>query len=105
LQVLETGEGFHGDEVKARSGEKWLGLYVAQNVSRLIESKLTIRRVVDVVVDEEPGQMTGKAVAADQAGKPIFLVKDATMLQPGEATTVYRGGWGERHSLFRNRLR
>ena len=99
VQILETGEGFHGDEIKARSGERWLGLYVTKGASILIESKLRIRRVVDVVVDEKPGQMTGKAVGVDQPGKPIFLVKDAPMLRPGKVVTIFRANSEYNQSL------
>jgi hypothetical protein len=27
IKLLETGEGFHGDQVNAKSGETWLGLF------------------------------------------------------------------------------
>src|SRR5688572_5798635 len=31
IKLLETGEGFHGDEIQAKSGETWLGLFKEKN--------------------------------------------------------------------------
>ncbi len=47
ILLMETGDGFHGDEVKANDGERWLGLYVTGSGSSLITSKVTVERVVD----------------------------------------------------------
>lgn len=100
VQLLETGS-FHGEEIKAQSGEKWLGLYVGPNGSSLITSTLKITRVVDPLSDlDNPGQKTGKKVSVDQSTKPIFLVKNAGMLKAGAVTTAYRGFQTKRHELF-----
>lgn len=97
--LVETGEGFHGDEVKARSGEKWLGLYVTRNGSFLTQSTLTVRRVVDPIADEDPMKPTGKSVSVNRREPPVFLVRNAEMLKPGPVKTVYRGGHTEKHEL------
>jgi hypothetical protein len=96
VQVLETGGVFHGDEVKARNGERWLGLYVTKSGSQLVESILTVRRAVDEIVDEVPGQMTGKTVSVNRSTEPVFLLKGAHGLQPRSVTTIF---WvtGETH--------
>ena len=89
VQLLETG-GFHGNEVNARSGQQWLGLYANEQGSQLILSKLKIEIVVDEIVDTGiPGQKTGKSVWADREEEPIFLVRNAPMLQSGKAITIY----------------
>ncbi|MGH9769709.1 MAG: hypothetical protein ACREAB_19980 [Blastocatellia bacterium] len=98
--LVETGDGFHGDEAKAENGEKWLGLYVTKRGSSLLTSRVIVRRVVDPIVDEEGGPMTRKNVSVDQPVEPIFLVKGATMLKPGPVTTIYRGGRAETHRLI-----
>lgn len=99
MQLLETGAGFHGDEVKARSGEKWLGLYVTKRGSFLAESTLKVKRVFDPIIDEDEQKPTGKSVSVDRREEPVFLVKNAEMLKPGSVTTVYRGGHDESHSF------
>ncbi len=98
IQLLETGS-FHGDEVKVRSGEKLLGLYVDKNGSSLISTTVKVKRIVDEVVDQEPGQMTGKEVSVAQANKPIFLIKNAGLLREGPVVTVYRGSKSKKHEL------
>ena len=97
-QVLETG-GFHGAEVKARTGEQWLGLYATKNSSALILSRLTVKREYDEIVDVGTNQKTGKAVSVNRPTKPIFLVKGATMLHAGLVTTVYKAEQGRAKAL------
>lgn len=99
--LVETGEGFHGDEIKARDGEKWLGLYVTRRGSFLAESTVTVWRVFDPIVDEDERKPTGKSVSVSGREAPVFLVKNAGMLKPGKATTIYRGGREEVHSFGR----
>jgi hypothetical protein len=99
IHLLETGS-FHGDEVKVRSGEKLLGLYIDRRGSSLISTTVRVRRVVDEIVDEQPGQMTGKDVSVATANKPVFLIKNADMLKEGPVTTVYRGSKVKRHELM-----
>lgn len=111
ILLVETGEGFHGDEVKARNGDRWLGLYVTRRGSFLAESTVTVRRVFDPIMDEDERKPTGKdederkptgkSVSVSGREAPVFLVKNAGMLKPGEATTIYRGGREEAHSFGR----
>jgi len=102
--LVETGEDFHGDEVKASNGEKWLGLYVTKDSSLLAESTLTVRRVFDPVIDEDERKPTGKSVSVGRREKPVFLVKNAVMLRQGEATTVYQVEHDEALSFGRKAL-
>jgi hypothetical protein len=99
ILLVETG-GFHGNEVKAKDGEKWLGLYVTRGGSSLITSKVKVERVVDEIVDVNERQMTGKSVSVDHPSKPVFLVKGAAMFKPGPVTTIYQGGRTEMHELI-----
>jgi len=100
ILLVETGEGFHGDEAPVKDGERWLGLYVTGGGSSLITSKVKVERVVDPIVDEDENKMTGKSVSVDHPAKPVFLVKGAAMMKPGLVTTVYQGGRSEEHWLI-----
>lgn len=87
-QLLETGE-FHGDEVKARTGERWLGLYVSKQKSALVPSTLRVTRVHDPIVDEHPHERTGKRVSVNRRPDPILLVRGTDRLVPGHITSVF----------------
>ncbi|MFN0109125.1 MAG: hypothetical protein ACKVZH_09770 [Blastocatellia bacterium] len=102
IELLETGS-FHGSEVKARSGERWLGLYVTRRGSSLITSTVKVKSMFDEIVDIE-GEMTGKDVSVDRADEPIFLIKNANVLKPGPAMTVYKGGQESLHVLAEKSL-
>jgi hypothetical protein len=90
VRLIETGE-FHGDEVRARTGEQWLGLYVARTDSALSPTIVRVKRVHDPIVDGQPGERTGKRVTVRRRPEPVFLVREAGMLHPGKVTTVYHG--------------
>jgi hypothetical protein len=93
ILLIETGN-FFPEDVKAKDGEKWLGLYVTKGGSSLIESKVTVKTFF---VDRNPAGQ--KSIGVDRPDKPVFLVKGATMLKPGPATTIYRGGKEEKDVL------
>ena len=70
IKLLETGEGFHGDEIFAKSGESWLGLFENKHGFFLKRAKVKIRRVYDPVVDgyeNAVSRKTGKNVSPDIA--------------------------------------
>jgi len=52
VQILQVST-FHGDEVSAKSGGVWFGLYSTQNGYELIPSKITVTAIHDPVVDRE----------------------------------------------------
>jgi len=89
IKLLETGEGFHGDQVNAKSGEMWLGLFKDEEKYFLRNTKLKISRVHDVVVDEDETIKTGKSVFTDYKAKAVFLLKNAKTLSKGEVETVF----------------
>lgn len=91
IKLLTTGENFHGDQVEARNGEKWLGVFEKDGRIELRETRLRISKVFDELVDEpRSGQKTGKTVKASGPGKPLFLVRNARF-QQGELPTVFLG--------------
>lgn len=88
IKLLETGEGFHGNEINAKSGETWLGLFKEKDKYNLRSVKIKVRPGFDGVSDE-PGEMTGKDVIVKGKRQPLFLVKNADMLREGEIKTVF----------------
>ena len=71
LQPVGT---FHDGEAVARDGERWLALQVTPRGAALIDTRASVRRVHDVVADED-GARTGREVTTQ--------VADATMLLRG----------------------
>jgi len=49
-KLLETGT-FHGEEVSARSGERWLGLHVTADTSTLLSYIIKVKAVHDEIVE------------------------------------------------------
>lgn len=92
IKLLETGEGFHGDEIEAKSGEIWLGLFQENDSYFLRKTKIKVTRVEDVIVDD-PGEKTGKSVSTDIKNTPLFLLKNAEMLRDGKVDQLYDGDW------------
>lgn len=91
IRLLETGEGFHGNEIDARSGERWLGLYASKRGSSLQLSTVIVKRAQDkFFLSEKPGAWTGKSVSVRGGGRPIFLVRGDDKLRPGAVLTARR---------------
>lgn len=90
VRLVETG-AFHGNEVSARTGETWLGLYVSKGRSALVPSVVKVELANDPIVDEEPWQKTGKDVSVNRKAAPVFLVSGADALKPGPVLTAHAG--------------
>jgi hypothetical protein len=86
VRLVETG-GFHGDEVSARTGETWLGLYVSKGRSVLVPSVVKVEPANDAVVDEEPWQKSGRVVSVRRKADPVFLLSGTHALRPGPVLT------------------
>jgi hypothetical protein len=95
MSVIETGR-FHGDEVTAKSDQRWLGLFLTKHSSALRYSRLRVRHVTDDVMDYGT-QKTGKRVSVDSPREPLFLVRGAEMLRPGRVITIF----SEKHNFER----
>lgn len=92
IRLLETGKGFHGDEVPARDGEHWLGFFKENGNMSLKKTRVTITRVHDILDDEKVKAKTGKDVSV--TGKmtdPLFLLKNAVKLKEGSVKTFFTG--------------
>jgi hypothetical protein len=89
-QLLLTGF-FHGNEINARSGTRYLGLYKENQNYSLEVSPVIVTRELDPVVDEEAGRMTGKRVAVGGSREPIFLIALISDLKAGPVETAFHG--------------
>lgn len=88
-QLMEVGQ-FHGDEIQAKTGEEWLGLYANEGHPELRLTTITVNIVNDPIVDRE-NEQTGKEVSVNQGETPIFLVKGLSELKPGAVATSFMG--------------
>lgn len=97
IKLLETAERFHGDDVEAKNGEKWLGLFKENDEYYFRPTKLKIRLVHDEVLDyPNENKKTGKSVFVKGKNQPIFLLKNADKMPVGKIQTVFQGlSWDE----------
>ena len=91
VRLVETGGVFHGDEVSARTGETWLGLYVSGGGSSLVPSVVRVEAAEDPISNDGPGNKGGKVVSVNRKGEPVFLISGAHGLAPGRVVTSYVG--------------
>jgi hypothetical protein len=104
ITLIEAGELFYldtpdGEEIMdkmIKNSDTWLGLYVTEGSSSLIESKVTVKPLLDPQIKD---RALGKIIGVDNPAKPVFLVKGAAMLKPGAVATIYQGGETKEHEL------
>jgi len=92
--VIETGQ-FHGYEIHARSGERWLGLLVMGRRSVLRYSTIKVHKVFDDITDDSPDQKTGKRVSVNSPRQPLLLTSHTNALTPGPVITAFKLKEGE----------
>jgi hypothetical protein len=87
-QILVPGR-YHGDEVKATSGEKWLGLFLPADGGTVVAPVvLQVDTVLDELLDEN-GVRTGKRVGFDGGEElALWLMKDVPRVAPGPVRTI-----------------
>lgn len=88
-QMVRTGD-FHGEDVKAKSGAGWMGLYRVRKGYYLLPTSIKIKAVRDEMVDG-PSERTGKRVTGDHPLPELFLVKNNLDLSKGEVKTLFDG--------------
>ncbi|MDP2808085.1 MAG: hypothetical protein Q8O74_08145, partial [bacterium] len=74
VQILRVGQ-FHNDEVGAKSGEVWFGLFPVQLGYSLERTNITVMSIHDVVVDSDTGVKTGWNVTVNSTSEPIVLIR------------------------------
>ncbi|HEY9869253.1 MAG TPA: hypothetical protein V6D08_08815 [Candidatus Obscuribacterales bacterium] len=85
--VLQVGS-WHGDEVRAETGQLWYGLFRGKNGYELKRTRLEITLAHDPIVDEG-GRQTGKKVTVSDRLEPLFLVRNIPGCKPGPVPTVF----------------
>ena len=79
---------YHADEVRAVTGDQWLGVVVGDDGAHRLEPvALMVQRVFDPVLDAE-GEQTGKKVSAVGHQRILFLVNDIPGLSPQPVVTA-----------------
>jgi hypothetical protein len=92
IRLLEIGYSYHGAEVKAKSGEVWLGLFHENDSYYLRPAELKIRRVYDQFFDgDDQRNKTGKDVFVAGENQPVYLLKNTGTIRPGKITTIFQG--------------
>jgi hypothetical protein len=79
VDLIETGEGLRLDEVNAKTGERWLGLFN--------ENGRTFLRSATVMVRSKPDEWA--TISIKGKSKPRFLLKNAKNIKEGKATTIF----------------
>lgn len=77
FSLLTPGE-FHGNEVSAKSGERWVGLF--DEPSGASWRLVTLRVTPFEDLDDDPGEHTGRRVAIVEEGTPVLLLKAPELL-------------------------
>lgn len=88
IEMMTLGS-YHADEITAKNGETWLGLFNHRGKSYLAPAKIKISRFHDIGDGENKNVKTGKEVKIAGAVKPIFLLKNAEKLKAGTVTTLF----------------
>jgi len=97
IAVQPPGE-FHGDEVTAKDGERWLALQVAQDgTASLQQATLHVSAIEDAILDA-PGQRTGRRVESANA-EEVRLYLRGTGLRAGRVETG-KVGTGPEGAVF-----
>lgn len=87
-ELLHTGK-FHGEEISAKSGENWLGLFKQKDGFYLASTKINVKRVYDEILDGSENEKTGKMVSVNNKIEPLFLIKNASKLNAGKVVTLF----------------
>ncbi len=89
-KLLEIGEAYHGDQVAAKTGESWIGLFRDGDRYFLKTTSIKITKVRDEIVDDEnSGVETGKTVTTKMDLPAVFLLKNVAGIRDGEVETLY----------------
>ncbi len=97
-QSLLTVGTFHGDEIRAESGEVWVGLFRSEAESYLRRTRILVSTVYDPIIDESEEHPTGKQVSTggtDGTGQALFLFPLRLSLRDGPVVVAQ----SERESL------
>lgn len=81
--ILELVD-YHGDEVTASAKQSWLGLYKDSGGKFTLKpTKISITKVNDPIIDEDPKGRSGKRISVATKEKPIYVISGVAGLKPG----------------------
>jgi hypothetical protein len=83
VDVLEHGNSYRKDEVIAKSGENWLGLFEENGKIQLRGAKISVRP------ESRDDYEYGVTIKVNSKTAPKFLLKNAGTLKQGEVETLY----------------
>ncbi len=83
--ILELFE-YHGDEVKIKPGQSWLGLYTSGGKYELKPTKVAVTMVQDQILDEDPKQKTAKKISVPGKERPVYVIGGVSGLKAGSVT-------------------
>ncbi len=85
--ILELHD-YHGDEVTASTKSEWMGLFPQKDGQFVLKpTKVSITRVRDEIIDEDPKAKTGKRISVPGKEKPTYLFSGIPGLEAGPVIT------------------
>lgn len=90
IKITEMG-AFHGDEISAKTGETWLGLFKQNGNYSLIPVVITVENVHDAIMDENESEKTGKEIKVLGQEKAVFLIRGGNFTQSRAVKTIFGG--------------
>ena len=85
-QLLRPGI-FHSNEVSAKTGDTWLGLFRTRHGYKLVNTRLIVTPPKNQLTDKNH-EGYGCIVAVQQKVRPLFMVRNLPQLRPGPVPTV-----------------
>lgn len=87
-KMLLTGV-FWSDEVRAKSGETWLGLFKKGNNYSLLPTEIRVKRTSKYVNKKGEGiDEKGKDISVTGKDQPLFLLQKADFLESGKVVNI-----------------
>ncbi len=92
FKLLKVGKKYQIDDIDAKNGETWLGLFEENDKYVLRDARLKIKNVrIDMKDEYDGGTGLRRNVGVEGTGKPVFLVEKAAKPREGGVQTVFRG--------------
>lgn len=92
LKLLKVGEKYQVDDIDAKNGETWLGLFEENDKYILRDARLKIKTVrIDMKDEYDGGTGLRRNVGVGGNSNPVLLIEKSAKIQKGEVDTVFRG--------------
>lgn len=95
VDVINHGNGYRIGEVIAKTGEKWLGLFIKDDSFYLKNTR------VKIVIDEiDYGDQKWVSIKLKEKNLPLFLLKKGKKLNEGKVFTVFNAKSSEDDEVY-----